>query len=77
MNSPKEDPALLLTVQQAADALAVSAPTVDRWIADGSLPIQHTRTGSVRIRPEDVLKLRRTEIWVTPFADKIWPTEAQ
>jgi excisionase family DNA binding protein len=46
-------PPLLLTMAEVAEALRCSASTVERLVRDGSLPVR--RLGrSVRVRPEDL-----------------------
>lgn len=61
----------LLSAQEAADALCVSAQTVREWIADGTLPVQHVGDRPV-IRRDDVEKVQRSKIWMTPSAAAIW-----
>lgn len=61
----------MLSAQDAANVLCVSATTVHRWMADGTLPVEHVRDRPV-IRSEDVQRLQRSKIWLTPFADQIW-----
>ena len=61
----------LLSPQEAADILCVSAATVHRWMADGTLPVQRVGDRPV-IRGTDVQQVRRTKIWRTPSAVPIW-----
>jgi excisionase family DNA binding protein len=70
MTSYQPDSALL-SVQEAADALCVSAQTVHRWIAEGTLPVQHVGDRPV-IRTEDVARVLRSKIWLTPSSAAIW-----
>lgn len=61
----------LLSPQEAADTLSVSAQTVYRWIADGTLPVHRVGDRPV-IRTDDVQKVLRSKIWLTPSSHAIW-----
>lgn len=64
--------AALLSVQEAADALCVSADTVRRWIADGLLPVEPATGRLLRIRGENVEGLLRSKMWRTLNSTPIW-----
>lgn len=70
MDTQQHDQALL-SPQEAADALSVSAQTVHRWMADGTLPVQRVGDRPV-IRADDVQKMLRSKVWLTPSSDVIW-----
>jgi excisionase family DNA binding protein len=44
----------LLTVQQCAELLAVSRPTVYRLVRDHGLPVVRPTGNDIRFRPEDL-----------------------
>lgn len=72
MDDQQRDRALL-SAQEAADALSVSAQTVHRWMAEGTLPVHRVGDRPV-IRADDVEKLLQSKIWLTPSSATIWAT---
>ena len=44
----------LLTVEQCAELLAVSRPTVYRLVRDHGLPVVRSTGNDIRFRPEDL-----------------------
>jgi excisionase family DNA binding protein len=44
----------LLTVQQCAELLAVSRPTIYRLVRDDGLPVVRPTGNDIRFRPEDL-----------------------
>lgn len=63
--------ALLLTKQQAADALAISVRTLDRCRNEGELPAVYLGPRTVRFRPEDVVAFRDAKVNTQPVLQ--WP----
>ncbi|WP_444961826.1 BldC family transcriptional regulator [Nocardiopsis sp. M1B1] len=58
-------PVSLLTVAEVGDLFRVNPRTVNRWVAQGRIPVVRTPGGHLRFVPAEVRRLLRVDQWPT------------
>ncbi|WP_435107269.1 BldC family transcriptional regulator [Nocardiopsis synnemataformans] len=56
-------PVSLLTVAEVGDLFRVNPRTVNRWVAQGRIPVVRTPGGHLRFDPAEVRRLLRADQW--------------